>query len=290
MDWPQVTWDFGPLHTQDWEHVTITLQALLLVEKAEPVQVRFTLCLRVQWSIYMWMEDGCKVYIKSYMALNGSCFMVTWIIFKNHLLEVGLTQIQETMALRALTTIGLFYLIMCEDTHEEELIEIAFGWGHDHIWLHTTLEGPWPYYMIVEVCWDGLWTLSFGLSQCHGHGSWLVCEVALRTWNLRTWNPVWIGPNFLTPGKWRWRSHGPKLLRECLATAFGWFPLKRVGYRWLSHASSIIRVGEVLGFKSHIQRYVLFHQLNNHNNKTRDFFNEEVFVMDWTPSFVPSLV
>ena len=27
---------------------------------------------------------------------------------------------------------------------------------------------------------DGLWTLSFGLSQFHGHGSWLVCEVALN--------------------------------------------------------------------------------------------------------------
>ena len=34
------------------------------------------------------MQDGCKVY----MVLNGSCFMVTWIIFENHLLEVGLTQ------------------------------------------------------------------------------------------------------------------------------------------------------------------------------------------------------
>jgi hypothetical protein len=33
--------------------------------------------------------------------------------------------------------------------------------------------------MILEVPWDGLWTLSFGLSQFHGHGSWLVCEVAL---------------------------------------------------------------------------------------------------------------
>ena len=32
------------------------------------------------------------------MALNESCFMVTWIIFKNHLLEVGLAQNQETMA------------------------------------------------------------------------------------------------------------------------------------------------------------------------------------------------
>ena len=34
--------------------------------------------------------------------------------------------------------------------------------------------------MILKVCWDSLWTLSFGLSQVHGHGSWLVCEVALR--------------------------------------------------------------------------------------------------------------
>ena len=33
--------------------------------------------------------------------------------------------------------------------------------------------------MILEVFWDGMWTLSFGLSRFHGHGSWLVCEVAL---------------------------------------------------------------------------------------------------------------
>jgi hypothetical protein len=65
------------------------------VEKAHPVQVRFTLCLRDQWS--MWMQDGCKVYMDSYMASNEPCFMVTWIIFKNHLLKViGLRQNQET--------------------------------------------------------------------------------------------------------------------------------------------------------------------------------------------------
>ena len=29
--------------------------------------------------------------------------------------------------------------------------------------------------MLLEVCWDGPWTLSFGLSQVYGHGSWLVC-------------------------------------------------------------------------------------------------------------------
>ena len=47
-----------------------------------------------------------------------------------------------------------------------------------YMWLHTTLEGPWPHYMTLEVCWNGLWTRSFGLSQFHGHGSWLVCKMA----------------------------------------------------------------------------------------------------------------
>ena len=41
-------------------------------------------------------------------------------------------------------------------------------------------EGPSPHYVTLEVPWDGLWTLSFGLSQFHGHGSWLMLEVALR--------------------------------------------------------------------------------------------------------------
>ena len=68
---------------------------------------------------------------------------------------------------------------MCDDPHEQTFIGIAFSWGPSHIWLLTMLEDPWPHYVILEVCWGGLWTLSFGLSQFHGHGSWLVCEVAL---------------------------------------------------------------------------------------------------------------
>ena len=63
------------------------------------------------------MQHGCKVYVDSYMASNESRFMVTWTIIKNHLLKVGLTQNWDTMALRMLTTIGLFYSIMCEDMH-----------------------------------------------------------------------------------------------------------------------------------------------------------------------------
>ena len=44
--------------------------------------------------------------------------MATWTNFKNRLLEVGLTQNQETMALRTLKTVDLFYFIMCEDPYE----------------------------------------------------------------------------------------------------------------------------------------------------------------------------
>ena len=44
--------------------------------------------------------------------------MLSWIIFKNHLLKVGLTQHQETMALQTLETVDLFYFIMSRDPHE----------------------------------------------------------------------------------------------------------------------------------------------------------------------------
>ena len=90
-------------------------------KKAEPDQVCFTLRLRDQRSV--WMQDGCKLYMDSYMATNRSCFMVTWTIFKTHLLEVGLTQSRETMAHRTLTSVDLFYFTMCEDPHEHKCIE-----------------------------------------------------------------------------------------------------------------------------------------------------------------------
>ena len=42
----------------------------------------------------------------------------TWTTFENHILEVGLTQNRETMALWMLTTVDLFYFIMCKDLYE----------------------------------------------------------------------------------------------------------------------------------------------------------------------------
>ena len=64
------------------------------------------------------MQGGCKVYIDSYLESNESCFMVIWTIFKIHLLQVGLTQNWEPMALQTFTAVGLFYFIMCKDLHE----------------------------------------------------------------------------------------------------------------------------------------------------------------------------
>ena len=68
------------------------------------------------------VQDGCKLYINSYQTSNGSHFTVTWIIFKNHLLEVGLTLNQETTTLRTLTTVDSFYFYhtwgpACKEIH-----------------------------------------------------------------------------------------------------------------------------------------------------------------------------
>ena len=79
----------------------------------------------------MWMQDGWKVYMDSYMTSNGSWVrgQLDWFFFLNHLLEVGLKQNWGIMGLRTLTTIDLSYLVMCEEPHEHKFIEIAFGLG-----------------------------------------------------------------------------------------------------------------------------------------------------------------
>jgi hypothetical protein len=106
--------EVGPLHTRDWEPGTITLQALSLVKKTEPIQVHFTLRSRDQRS-NMRMQDGCKVYMDSYKASNGSRFTVTHTTFNNHLSEVGLTQNRTITTLRTLTTVDVFSFIIHKD-------------------------------------------------------------------------------------------------------------------------------------------------------------------------------
>ena len=73
------------------------------------------------------MQDGCKAYTDLYMTSSGLHLMVIRIISKNHLLEVGVTQNQETVTLQTLMTVDLSYSIMDEDPHEQKLIETPFG-------------------------------------------------------------------------------------------------------------------------------------------------------------------
>ena len=136
-----------------------------------------------------------STWISTWHHWNGSYFMVTWTIFKNHLLEIGTTQNRKTMALQTPTTDDLFYFIMCEDPHEYSIWLRAWSHMASH---YRTLGGSWPHYMILEVLGDRLWTLSFGLSQFHGHGSsWLMCKAEPNIFLRISLALVWSGPNML---------------------------------------------------------------------------------------------
>ena len=157
--------------------MTISLQALSLVEKAEPVQVCFTLHLRDQRS--MWMQDGCEVY----MAPKGSCFMVTWTIFINRLLEVGLTQNGTP------------------NTHNWWFILFYHTWRHhvnrnslNSIWLRT-----W-WHMTSLHTWGSVTTHDFG--GVLGWSSDTFFQALKISW-LRHLAHVWSGPNLLISCTWQ---------------------------------------------------------------------------------------
>ena len=156
----------GPLYTRGWEPLTIALQALSLVEKAEPVQVHFTLCLRDQQS--MWVQHGCKVYMDTCTTSNGSCFMVTWTIFK-----------KPPLGCRPHTKPGDRGTL---NVHNRSFILFYYTWRPasigihwNSIWLRAQSQ------MTSHYTWGsmttlhefggvlgGLWTLSFGLSRSLG--------------------------------------------------------------------------------------------------------------------------
>ncbi len=127
----------------------------------------------------VWMQDGCKVYMASYMASNGSCFLLTWTILK-----------KTPLGGRPNTKLGDHGTL---NAHNHWFILFYHVWGPawieihwNSIWLRVRLH------MTSDYTWGTTTTLrdfggflgrhfdsSFGLSWCHGHGSWLVCEVAL---------------------------------------------------------------------------------------------------------------
>ena len=107
----------------------------------------------------------------------------------------------------------IIFLSCVRFVHKQKSIEIAFGWGpvtYDFT-LHSRVRN---HYMTLEVCWDGLWTLSFGLSQLHGHGSWLVCEVALSPkYDMDVYNATLFGGGVVSLVKQKTRP-------SCIRTYF----------------------------------------------------------------------
>ena len=139
-------------------------------------------------SHYVWGTNGvceCKVDVKSmriptwhqmhHVPWSLGLFSKTTSWSKN-----SLTQNQRNHGILNVHNrwFILFYHVW-ETRINKSSLKYAFGWGPGHIWLHITIEDPRPHYMILEVSWDGLRTLSFGLSQFHGHSSRLMCEVVL---------------------------------------------------------------------------------------------------------------
>jgi hypothetical protein len=99
-----------PLHTRDREPATIVLQALSHWWKRWS-RSKFT-------SHHARGTNGVseiKMTVKSTWHQKDHVSWPLGLCSKHHLLEVGLTQNQETMALRNLTTVDSFYSIMCED-------------------------------------------------------------------------------------------------------------------------------------------------------------------------------
>ena len=141
------------------------------------LQVRFTLRLRDQRST--WMQDGCNICMDTYMASNGSCVHGHLDYFQKPPLGGRPNTIPRNYGTPNAHNCSFIIFYHVWGPTWIKFPWTTFNWGPGHMWLHTTLEDPWPHYMIVEVSWDNLWTLSFGLSQSHGHGSWPMSEMAL---------------------------------------------------------------------------------------------------------------
>ena len=169
----------GSLHIRDNEHVTATLQTISLVGKVEPVPSSL--------HTYARGTDGvceCKMDTKS-------TWIPTWHQMDHLSWSLGLF---PPLGGRPNTKPGDHGT---PNTHNRWFVLLYRAWGPawieinwNSIWLrarsHMTSHSTWGYvttlhtWCLLEVCWDnGLWTFSFGLSQFHGCGSWLVCEVAL---------------------------------------------------------------------------------------------------------------
>ena len=148
--------------------------------------------------------------------LHGFLHGIKWIKdlghLENHFSETGLTQNRKTIALRTLTTVDLFYYIMCENMHTLTFTEIAFRWEPGHIWNHPTLEGSWPPYMNE---FGGVLGTAFGHFLLGSHDFMVTTLLARMRSSPFTPKQVKSGALWRKNSKgkekrrlWRWRKRG----------------------------------------------------------------------------------
>ena len=117
----------------------------------------------------------------SYMTSNVSCFTVTWNMFKNNFLKVGLTQKPRDHG-----TVNV---------HNHWFILFYHAW--EPSWMHIHWNSIWlraPSYMASHYTWGSVTTLhalggALGrpldtfvwAPRKYGHGSWPVCEMGLSS-------------------------------------------------------------------------------------------------------------
>ena len=148
-------------------------------------------------SHYAWGTNKvceCEMDVKSTyilcMTSNGSCFMVTYIIFKNHLLEVGLTQKPGDHGTRK--------------AHSRWVILFYHVW--EPAWIETHWNGTWlraRSHMASHYTWESVTTL-------HDVGGVLGRPLDNFFWALtiswsqllaRVWSgpePFWVNTNYQT--------------------------------------------------------------------------------------------
>jgi hypothetical protein len=126
----------------------------------------------------------------SYIASNGSYFMVTWAYFENHLLKVGLNpkpwdhDTSNTHNHCFYSILSCARTCMNKKTHRNSIRLRARSHMASHYNSRVHDHTTW----LLEASWTAFGHFSFGIPQFHGHGPWLMCDVAL------SWGPghIWL--------------------------------------------------------------------------------------------------
>jgi hypothetical protein len=159
-----------------WDYISSTL-----IDKKRRSRSKFA-------SHYTWRTNGvckCKMDVKStWISTWHETIHVSWsleLFFQKP--PLGGTPNTKPWDHRTLNAHNRCFILLY---HLRRPTWIQNHWNSIWLraWSHMTSHYTWGSMttsMILEVCCNGLWTLSFGLSQFHRHGSWLVCEVALIT-------------------------------------------------------------------------------------------------------------